>query len=157
MAYFEALARGIADARRASNWIQQDVLRWLKEHRASMDQYPVPVEEMAALLRRVADGQLDTTRARQVLAHMTQSGQTVTEAIQHLGIRTIDPGEIETLCLQLLQDHPAIANAVRAGKMKALGALIGQARKRNPSADPRMIRQTLQRLLTHPSGDASEE
>jgi aspartyl-tRNA(Asn)/glutamyl-tRNA(Gln) amidotransferase subunit B len=47
------------------------------------------------------------------------------------------------LCRELLAAHPQIVADVRGGKAQALGALIGQARKRNPNADPAQVRKIL--------------
>ena len=50
--------------------------------------------------------------------------------------RSVDRGEIVELCRRLLSENPQIVAEVKGGKQKALGALIGQAKRHNPNANP---------------------
>ena len=79
---------------------------------------------------------------------MVEQGSGLAEAKESLGIREVDSSELESLCRELIQKNPSVVADVRAGKMKAIGALIGQARKLNPNADPGAVRKLLLELLT---------
>ena len=58
--YFETVAQASGDPKRASNWIQQDVLRTLNERAIALDAFPVSATSLAELLKLVQDGDLDT-------------------------------------------------------------------------------------------------
>ncbi len=143
----ELMAAGVAP-KRAANWLTQDVLRLLKDRAESIDAFPVAADRLAELLSEVESGKLNTTRAREVLGVMVEQGSSVAEAKESLGIREVDSSELESLCRELIQKNPSVVADVRAGKMKAIGALIGQARKLNPNADPGAVRKRLLELLT---------
>ena len=71
----------------------------------------------------------------------------VTAAMAAIGVVQVAAGEIEALCRQLLADNPQIVADVQAGKEKAVGALIGQARKLNSNANPNEVRETCLRII----------
>ncbi len=145
--YFERTVALGADARRASNWLQQDVLRTLHERGLTIQQLAVPADRLAELLRSVEAGDLDTTRARQVFQHMIETGATVAAARQALGIAQVSGDELLELCRTLVAEHPQIVQDVRGGKAQALGALIGKARQRNPNVDPARVKAICSELI----------
>jgi aspartyl-tRNA(Asn)/glutamyl-tRNA(Gln) amidotransferase subunit B len=145
--YFEQAATLSGDPKRASNWIQQDVLRTLNELGTSIESFPVSAEGLAELLKAVKEGDLDTSRAKDVFQHMVDQGASVSASMQALGIEKVSADALVDLCRDLLQQNPKIVQDVRDGKKQALGALIGQARKRNPNANPARVREILAELI----------
>jgi aspartyl-tRNA(Asn)/glutamyl-tRNA(Gln) amidotransferase subunit B len=145
--YYEKVAALAGDPRRASSWLQQDVMRTLKERSIEIHQLSVSADELGALLSRVNLGELDNARARDVFQHMLDHRTTVSEAISALGIVAVDAGEIDALCEVLLAENPQVVDQYRAGKTQALGSLIGQAKKKNPNANPQQVREILLKLL----------
>ena len=71
----------------------------------------------------------------------------VDDAIKALGIESVDSSEIESLCQELVDANPKIVQDVLGGNEKAVGALIGQAKKKNPNANPQAVRETVLRLI----------
>jgi aspartyl-tRNA(Asn)/glutamyl-tRNA(Gln) amidotransferase subunit B len=140
VAYFTELADASGDAKTASNWIQQDVLRWLGEKQATIEHYPVSSGELGELLVKVRSGAFDTSRGRQVLSYMVE-GNPLPKAIQIAGIAEVDDSEVVALCQKLLADNPKVVEEVKAGKPKGIGALIGQAKKANPNVNPNRVRE----------------
>ncbi len=145
--YYLAVADACGDGKTACNWIQQGVLRWLNDRQTTIDAYPVPATEFAALLKAVLAGELTTSRGREVLAEMIDHGETVEQAMKRLGIERVDEAELETLCRRLLEANPKIVAQVQAGKEKAVGSLIGQAKKHNPNADPGRVKDICLKLI----------
>ncbi len=145
--YYLEVADALGDGKLASNWIQQDVLRTLNEQQIDISSYPVPARELAALVERVRQGDMTTSRGREVLAEMLASGQSADEAISALGIEQVDESQLETLCQELLAANPKIVEDVKQGKQQAAGALIGQAKKRNPNVNPARVREICLQLI----------
>jgi len=127
--------------------MQQDVLRLLNERGITIQQYPVSAEELARLLSKVRQGGLTTSRAREVLARMVADGCSMEAAIQALGITEVDESELLALCEQLVRENPKTVAEVRQGKLKAIGALVGQAKKKNPNVDPARVQQLCLKLI----------
>jgi aspartyl-tRNA(Asn)/glutamyl-tRNA(Gln) amidotransferase subunit B len=145
--YFIALAEACGDGKRASNWVQQDVLRTLNERGIGIDVFPVSAAALAELLQLVQRGELDNSRARDVFQQMLSSGQSTAAAMQSLGIASVDRDEILALCQRLVADNPQAVAEVKAGKQKALGALIGQAKRHNPNVNPASVREICLQLI----------
>jgi aspartyl-tRNA(Asn)/glutamyl-tRNA(Gln) amidotransferase subunit B len=78
---------------------------------------------------------------------MLASGRSAADAMQALGIARVDRSEILELCQRLLNENPQIVAEVKGGKHKALGALIGQAKRLNPNANPATVRETCLQLI----------
>jgi aspartyl-tRNA(Asn)/glutamyl-tRNA(Gln) amidotransferase subunit B len=145
--YYVELAEGCGDGKMASNWVQQDVLRTLNEQQIEIAAFPVPAKTLAELLCTVRDGKITTGRGREVLAEMIASGRSAEEAMESLGIEEVDESALEDLCRELVQANPKIVAQVKDGKLKAAGALIGQAKKKNPNVDPGRVREICLRLI----------
>lgn len=147
IAYYETTAETAGDGRRASAWLQQDVMRTLKEREWEIEDFPIAATELGRLLKKVSQGELDNARARDVFQYMLDHGADAEAAINALGIVAVDTGEIEALCRELLDANPKIVEQVRGGKEQAIGALIGQAKKKNPNANPQQVRETCLRMI----------
>ena len=145
--YFEKVAEICGDGKRASAWIQQDVMRTMNDRQIDIDQFPISAEKLGDLLKRVVDGELDNGVARNVFSHLLDNDQSVNDAIKELGIEAVDSSEIDALVQELLDANPKIVEDVLGGNEKAVGALIGQAKKKNPNANPKDVRDTALRLI----------
>lgn len=147
IAYYETVAQASGDGRRASSWIQQDVMRTLKERGDTIETFPIAAPSLGDLLARVASGKLDNARARDVFAKMIESGQSVDETVAALGIKSVDSSELDSLCREILEANPQVVEDYKAGKQQAIGSLIGQAKKKNPNANPQLVRETLLKIV----------
>ena len=77
----------------------------------------------------------DSRSAKQVAADLVE------EVMKGLGIEEVDESALEDLCRRLLAANPKIVAKVKGGKVKAIGALIGQAKKENPNVNPGQVRE----------------
>ncbi|MAT69329.1 MAG: Asp-tRNA(Asn)/Glu-tRNA(Gln) amidotransferase GatCAB subunit B [Planctomycetaceae bacterium] len=145
--YYLAVADGSGDPKAACNWVTQDVLRVLKDQESTIDQFGVSAENLAGLVKAIDDGQLPSSRAREAFEVMLADGSAVDAAITKLGIEQVDESALEDLCRELLAANPKIVADVQDGKQQAVGALIGQAKKKNPNADPALVRQICLKLI----------
>ena len=132
-----------APGKTASNWVAQEVLRYLNEQNCEIGDYPVSGEQLGELLARIAKGDFDQTRGKDVLAEMLENGLNLEAAIEKLGIKAVDAGEVETLCQQLIYENPGVIEQIRGGKVQAVGSLIGKAKKLNPNINPNAVKENL--------------
>ena len=150
--YFRAVADGTGkdgkpNGKMASNWVGQEVMRYLNEHTTTIEEYPVSADSLADLLSRISAGEVDQTRAKEVLAEMLSSGCDAKAAFDKLGIVKVDSADLDALCQQLIDENPAIVEEIRGGKVKAVGSLIGKARQINPNVNPGTLRESLLRII----------
>ncbi|MEO8493941.1 MAG: Asp-tRNA(Asn)/Glu-tRNA(Gln) amidotransferase GatCAB subunit B, partial [Planctomycetota bacterium] len=136
VAYYEELATASGDGRRASNWVQQDVLRTLNELQKPIGEFSVSATALAELLKAIQSGDVDNTRAKDVFDEMVRTGKSAGDTMATLGIEKVDASAAENLCRELLEANPQIVEDLKAGKTKAVGSLIGQAKQKNPNVNP---------------------
>ncbi len=139
--YFVRLAELCDDGKLASNWVQQDVMRTLNEQKIEADQFALTPEGLCELLKAIQEGQINTSRAREVFIEMVQTGKRAGDLMKDHGIEKVDESELVALCQELIAANPKIVEDIRGGKLQAAGNLIGQAKKKNPNVNPARLRE----------------
>ena len=139
--YFLKLAEVSEDNKLAGNWVQGEVLRTLNELEITVDEFNISPEQLAGLLKLIESGDLDSSKAKSVFAVMLESGKSAADVVDEMGIEKVDQGELEDLCRQLIERNQRVVDDVKSGNEKAVGALIGQAKKENPNVNPGQVRQ----------------
>jgi aspartyl-tRNA(Asn)/glutamyl-tRNA(Gln) amidotransferase subunit B len=143
--YFLAVADATGDPKTSCNWITQDVLRILKDREISIETFSAvekPID-LANLIKRVSQGELSSSPIRAAFREHWLAGK-VDSASQMLGnltVAKVDESALIALVQELLAANPKTVADIRAGKLQAAGALIGQAKKQNPNVDPNRIRE----------------
>jgi aspartyl-tRNA(Asn)/glutamyl-tRNA(Gln) amidotransferase subunit B len=152
VAYFLQVANASGDGKAAANWVTQDVLRLMKECDLVIETIPLKSGALADLIKKVKAGDIPSSRAREVFQAMADEGIDALAAMQSIGIAAVDESELVALCEKLLAANPKTVSDVKSGKVQAIGALIGQAKKVNPNIDPSRLREICLQLIesAHP-------
>jgi aspartyl-tRNA(Asn)/glutamyl-tRNA(Gln) amidotransferase subunit B len=152
VSYYLEVAEASGDGKAAANWVTQDVLRLVKERGLAIEQIQVSGAALADLIKKVKSGEVPSPRAREVFQVMADRGMDATAAMQSIGIAAVDESELIALCEKLLEANPKTISDVKSGKVQAIGALIGQAKKLNPNIDPSRLREICLQLIqsAHP-------
>ncbi len=147
--YYEATVRQGADPKKASSWIQTELLRLLKEDGRAVGDQPVTPQRLAELLGRMASGELTGRNAKEVFEGMYREGKGAQQVMDDLGIRPPDrdEGAVEALCRQVIAEHPKEAERYRSGRKKLLGFFVGQVMRQDRNQDPKLVGQVFRRLL----------
>ena len=149
-AYFEATVAAGALAKTASNWIQGEVRRLLKEAgRDDMADVPVPATGLAELVRLVDDKVISTSAAKEVLTEMWGSGQSAKAIVDARGLAQIgDLSALQTLVDQVIAANAETVAQYRGGKTQTFGFLVGQVMKASKGkANPAMVADLMRARL----------
>lgn len=141
VAYFTSLAEHAGDSKQAGNWVQGEVLRVLKEQEWELSDFPISSQGLGELLKAISNDELNNSRAKEVFAEMLKTGADAAGAMASLGIEKVDDSALEDLCREIVQANPKVIEDVQSGNEKAVGALIGQAKQKNPNVNPGQVRQ----------------
>ncbi len=147
--YFEAVAQACGDGKAASNWVMTEVLHYLNEHGIGIDEFPLAPERLAELIKLTLDSTLSSTIAKEVFAKACADGRSPKEIVEQEGLAQIsDTSELEKLIEEAIAANPKAVEDYRAGKKKALGALVGYImRATKGKANPRMLNEMLAQKL----------
>jgi aspartyl-tRNA(Asn)/glutamyl-tRNA(Gln) amidotransferase subunit B len=154
-AYFEAAiaAAGQDQAKPAANWLMGDVSSTLNREGADIADAPVSAAQFALLLKRIADGTISNKIAKEVFGAMWEaksaSPALADDIIEAKGLKQIsDSSALEKIVDDVLAANARSVEEFRAGKEKALNALIGQAMKATRGkANPGQLTELLKQKL----------
>jgi aspartyl-tRNA(Asn)/glutamyl-tRNA(Gln) amidotransferase subunit B len=139
--FFEATAAASGDAKAASNWIMNDLLGALKERGLSIADAKVTPGALASLIALVGEGKVSIATARQqVFPKMLDSGETAAAIVEREGLLRIgDEAALRALAERFVSESPDAVASFRAGKEKALQAILGKVmRETKGKADPKV-------------------
>ncbi len=147
--YFEAVAEAGAAAKSASNWIQGELLRRLKESDNAKPAERVAPGELATLIGRVESGEITAASGKRVFARMFETGEPAAKIIASEGLEQIrDSGEIERVVREVMEREPGNVAKYRAGNEGVLKFFVGQVmRATRGQANPQLVNETVKRLL----------
>jgi aspartyl-tRNA(Asn)/glutamyl-tRNA(Gln) amidotransferase subunit B len=137
--YFNVVAE-LGDGKTAANWVTQHVLRELNERQQTIAEFGIPAPALAGLIAAIADGRLPATRSSEAFRLMLERRCEVEAALAELKIERVDDSALVALVQELLAANPKTVADIKAGKLQAAGALIGQAKRKNPNIDPNRVR-----------------
>jgi aspartyl-tRNA(Asn)/glutamyl-tRNA(Gln) amidotransferase subunit B len=148
-AYFEEVARLGGDAKAASNWTTNQVLQTLNERKLSIGDFPLSAAALADLIRRVQDTGLNMQRAREVYAHMLETGAGAGQAIDALGFKVVaDEGQLVAIVRRAIAANPKAVADYKKGKTRAADAIKGAVmRETKGLAKAETVQQILLREL----------
>ena len=149
--FFEAAVHTSEQPKMIANWgagLLVGKLRELEQAPADLRINPTGLTELA---RMVGEGTVSTTTAKEVLVtdDVWEGRMTPAAYVKEHGLaQEQDIGAIEAACAQAISENPAPAADVRAGKEKAMGALVGSVMKLTRGKAPvALVTETLRRLI----------
>lgn len=151
--YFDAVVSLCGDGKQAANWLTQDVLREMNERRLTITEFPISSALLGALLVRVTKSELTIKAAREVFAtllseweekEVAPTADRIESIVKERGLATVnDTGAIEAVVTAVMGRNEKAVADLRAGKMQAIGAIVGQVMKELKGADAKVVRQII--------------
>ncbi len=150
--FFDRVATATGEVKLAANWIQQDVLRTVKERKISLAEFPVSADDLADLILRVKRKELNTNQGREILGQMIETGNPADAIIQDGGYGMVsDHDAIARVIDEVLAASPKAIEDLKTGKKKpeaTKGWLRGQVMKATGGkADPAVLVDLLESKL----------
>jgi aspartyl-tRNA(Asn)/glutamyl-tRNA(Gln) amidotransferase subunit B len=148
--YFVQTVSAGAEAKPAANWVMGAVSAKLNAEEKSLADSPVNPNQLASLLKRIADNTISNNAAKQVFEALWNGEKDVDAIIAEKGLKQeSDSGAIEAIIDEVLKANPAMVEEFKAGKEKAFNALVGQAMKASKGkANPAQVNEILKKKLS---------
>jgi aspartyl-tRNA(Asn)/glutamyl-tRNA(Gln) amidotransferase subunit B len=147
--FYEAVAVATKDAKAASNWMMQDVMRVLNERKIGIADLPLKTEGLAELITLVKQGTINRNTGAEVFNKMLATGKSASEIVKEESLaQTSDERAIEEIVNQVLAANARIAEDYKGGKKAAFGRLMGESMKASGGkANPQVVKAILTRKL----------
>jgi len=154
LARFEAVVAEGAEPRRAATLLLNYGAQQANERGVALHELAITPGQVAGIARLLAEEAIASNGAAELFAlccEPAHAGASVDAlAEQHQLLQLSDTGAIEAVVDAVLADpaHAKAVEEIRGGKLKAIGALIGQVMKRSGGqANPKLARELIQKKL----------
>ena len=139
----------VGTAKLASNWVMGEVLRKVKDDDTAVADVPVTPAGLAELVRLVDDGTISTAAARQVFETMWTTRESASVIVEREGLKQVgDESALLAHVAAVIAANPDAVASYRAGRVQAIGALVGQVMKlTRGTANPKVVHALIQRQL----------
>ncbi len=147
--YFETTARITANPRMSANWILGELTREINNSGKSVSESLVTAEDLAELIKNVANGTVNNNQAKEVLVEMFVTGKSAPEVIKEKGFEQVsDFGAITTIVDDVIAANQTNVEAYRGGNEKLFGFFVGQVMKASHGkANPQVVNEILKEKL----------
>jgi aspartyl-tRNA(Asn)/glutamyl-tRNA(Gln) amidotransferase subunit B len=148
--YYEAVAKDSGDPKAASNWVMGDLSRLLNASGTDIADCPIPPQNLAAMIRLIADGTISGKIAKSLIEEMVTTGRDPVAIVEEKGWKTIkDTGAIIALVEKVMTDNPNIVVDIKEkGLVQKKGFLVGQVMKASQGkADPQEVNRLIDERL----------
>jgi len=129
--------------------VMGEVLRKVKDEDVAVADVPVPPPALADLIRLVEDGTISTGAARQVFETMWTTQEPASTIVEREGLKQLgDESALLAHVATVIAANPDAVASYRAGRVQAVGALVGQVMKlTRGTANPKVVHALIQRQL----------
>lgn len=148
--YFEAVAKETKAYKEISNWLMGEVSRELSERKIEITNFEISSQDLAGLINEIEKKTISKKIAKEeVFPEMVKSSDSATTVIERLGLKVESD---DSVLLPIVEDaiakNPKAVEDIKAGKKKAIGAIIGACMKATQGkADPGSISALVNQVL----------
>lgn len=151
--YFESVAELCGEPKLAANWITGDLAAQLNQTETAIEDSPISAEQLAGLIKRIADGSISSKIAKQVFTAMWNGEGDADTIIAERGLKQVsDTGALEKMVEEVIANSPQQVENYRKSdetkRPKMLGYFVGQIMKASKGqANPQAVNEILLKKL----------
>ncbi len=128
--YFETAAKISGDAKTTANWVMGDLMAALNAENKGIGDSPISAENLGALVKSIASGELSGKLAKEVFSKMLATGDAPGVIVEREGLKQIsDTGALDAIIDGVIAGNPKQVEQYRGGKTTVINFLVGQAMK----------------------------
>ncbi len=121
----EAIALG-AEPKKVSNWLMVETMRLMKETQTDADKLSFSAANLAKLIKLVDSKEINGKVAKEVFELVFKEDIDPEVYVKENNLSTkADAGELEAVVTKAIEANPKAVEDIRAGKGKAVGAIVG--------------------------------
>jgi len=148
--YFESVVKAGAPGKAAANWMQTELLRYLKDSGKEIDASPVSPAALAELVKLVESGKITAAIGKKVFAKMFESGRGAAEIVAAEGLGAqVSETAIEQAACDVIAKNPDNVAKFKSGNEGVFMFFVGQVMKATRGqANPQAVNDILRKLLS---------
>lgn len=148
--YFETVVQTSGAPKKAANWVISELLGRLNAEAKAIDDCPLSAGHLGGLVKLIEEGTISGKIAKDVFAAIYEKDLNPIEYVEKQGLKQMsDTGELEKICQTVIDRNAQSVADFRAGKERALGALVGQVMAATKGqANPGVVNEILRNRLT---------
>ena len=121
----EAISLG-AEPKKVSNWLMVETMRLMKETQTDADKLSFSAANLAKLIKLVDSKEINGKVAKEVFELVFKEDIDPEVYVKENNLSTkADAGELEAVVVKAIEANPKAVEDIRAGKGKAIGAIVG--------------------------------
>ena len=148
--YFESVATNTkAPAKKAANWVINNLLAILKENGTDITQSPITAESTAGVLTLVEAGTISNSQAKDLFAALWDKPQSDPAALaKEMGFEPADNSAIDALIDEAIANNPKQVEEIKSGNEKLINFITGQVMKASKGkANPKLVTDAIRGKL----------
>ena len=149
--YYNELVELTPEKKLAANWVTGELSAAMKEDESlTFATAPVRPADLAGIIERITKGVVNNKGAKQLFQEIWTNGSAdIDQLIEKLGLKQIsDTGALEAIVDEVIAKNPKSVEEFKAGKEKALNALVGQCMKATRGkGNPGQLNELLRKKL----------
>lgn len=147
--FFDATVKTGADAKTVANWLMGDLIGYLNANEKELGDIQLTPESLGQLIALIEKGTISNSIAKKVFKEMVETGKAPETIVEEKGLVQIsDEGALKQMVDEVVANNPQAVEDFKAGKEKAIGALVGQVMKASKGkANPGVVNQLLRDAL----------
>lgn len=124
--WFEALLHQGHDPQLVAKRFAWPLAKYLNQHQVSIAETKLHADRLSDFFTGLTQKTLAEAHAKKVFAEMLATWATVEEIVQLHGLQVATDEELKRIVDQVISQHPQALQDIEAGKMQAVGFLVGQ-------------------------------
>jgi len=152
--YFEAVVRSLEKdgpvlAKTASNWVQSEVLAQTGPGGSGVGEARVRPEALARLIGLIHSGRISGKIAKGIFPKMWETGKDPEVLVAESGLEQVsDEGRVSAWVEEAIEENPKAFADVKAGKKRAVGAIVGAVMKKSKGkANPGLVNRLIEEKI----------
>jgi aspartyl-tRNA(Asn)/glutamyl-tRNA(Gln) amidotransferase subunit B len=148
--YFNEVMRIIKEPKMIVNWMGSELAAYLNREQLSISNSAIDPIRFGKMIERLKDATLSSKTAKQVFELLSKSSDDVDVLIDLNGLRQVqDLSILQSWIDDAIASSPKMVEEFRAGKEKALNALVGRVMKSSQGrANPEQVQKILKEMLS---------
>lgn len=148
--YFEKAFKVSQSPKKTANWVLVELMALMNAKGQTISDCKLSPENLGKMVGMIEEGAITGKIAKEIFPEVFECNMDPAAIVEKKGIKVMgDSGELEKICAEVVAKNPQSIIDFKAGKERALGALVGQVMGATKgSANPKMVNEILRRLMS---------